>query len=205
MRLILVSLLFVTGCGLSRYREERDTLLRELRDTPIGTYHADLGKTASPPPATDELEATLTVDGVSTPKAISYALARNPELVSALAHWEMLLERVPQRSSFDDPMLFFEEYLQPTETRAGPKERKIVLSQRIPWPGKLGLKGEMALEEARQAEQGYRSRILKVLEVARPDFPVADRSTFADTDQKAAAKGLYLIRDFDPGKPRHPA
>jgi transketolase len=40
-----------------------------------------------------------------------------------------------------------------------------------------------------------------VLEVARPDFPVADRNTFADRDLKAAAKGFYVIRDFDPGKP----
>lgn len=40
------------------------------------------------------------------------------------------------------------------------------------------------------------------LEVARPDFPVADRNTFADTDLRAAAKGFYLIRDFKPG-PRH--
>ena len=37
------------------------------------------------------------------------------------------------------------------------------------------------------------------IEVARPDFPVADRSTFADTDLRAAAKGLYVIRDFAPG------
>src|SRR6266498_356598 len=41
------------------------------------------------------------------------------------------------------------------------------------------------------------------LEVARPDFPVADRSTFADTDIRAAAKGFYVIRDFAPGQPRH--
>ena len=41
------------------------------------------------------------------------------------------------------------------------------------------------------------------IEVARPDFPVADRSQFADTDPKAAAKGLYVIRDFAPGQPRH--
>jgi len=40
------------------------------------------------------------------------------------------------------------------------------------------------------------------IEVARPDFPVADRSRFADTDVKAAAKGLYVIRDFAPGQPR---
>ena len=42
-----------------------------------------------------------------------------------------------------------------------------------------------------------------VIEVARPDFAVADRSTFADADLKAAAKGFYVIRDFEPDKPRH--
>ena len=39
-----------------------------------------------------------------------------------------------------------------------------------------------------------------VIHVARPDFVVADRSTFADTDMKAAAKGLYLIREYDDSK-----
>ena len=42
-----------------------------------------------------------------------------------------------------------------------------------------------------------------VIEVARPDNPVADRSKFADTDPRAAAKGFYLIRDFNPGLPKH--
>jgi transketolase len=42
-----------------------------------------------------------------------------------------------------------------------------------------------------------------IIEVARPDFPVADRSRFADTDLKAAAKGFYVIRDFTPGQARH--
>jgi transketolase len=41
------------------------------------------------------------------------------------------------------------------------------------------------------------------IEVARPDFSVADRSQFADKDLKAAAKGLYVIRDFAPGEPKH--
>lgn len=41
-----------------------------------------------------------------------------------------------------------------------------------------------------------------VIEVARPDFAVADRTTFADSDPLAAAKGLYVIRDFAPGE-RH--
>jgi transketolase len=41
------------------------------------------------------------------------------------------------------------------------------------------------------------------IEVARPDFPVADRNRFADTDLRAAAKGLYVIRDFAAGRPKH--
>jgi transketolase len=42
-----------------------------------------------------------------------------------------------------------------------------------------------------------------VVEVARPDFAIADRRAFADNDLKAAAKGLYVIRDFASGQPRH--
>ena len=51
---------------------------------------------------------------------------------------------------------------------------------------------------AREAEVG-----VIVIEVARPDFPVADRARFADQDPTAAAKGCYVIRDFAAGRPRH--
>jgi transketolase len=42
-----------------------------------------------------------------------------------------------------------------------------------------------------------------VIEVARPDSAVADRTSFADSDLRAAAKGLYVIRDFAAGTPKH--
>ena len=42
-----------------------------------------------------------------------------------------------------------------------------------------------------------------VVHVARPDNEVADRSTFADSDLRAAAKGCYLIKDYTEGKPKH--
>ena len=41
-----------------------------------------------------------------------------------------------------------------------------------------------------------------VIECARPDYPVVDRDSLADTDIRAAAKGFYLIRDFDEDKPK---
>ena len=48
---------------------------------------------------------------------------------------------------------------------------------------------------AREPEMG-----IIMIEVARPDFPVADRAMFADTDLLAARKGFYMIRDFAPGQ-----
>jgi len=55
------------------------------------------------------------------------------------------------------------------------------------------------------AEIAARDRKVGIIsiEVARPDFAIADRSKFADRDLKAAAKGLYVIRDFAAAQPRH--
>ncbi len=77
-----------------------------------------------------------------------------------------------------------------------PKGQVIVLSF---WDYNDVAPGYFAAAEiaARDAKVG-----VIVLEVARPDFAVADRSTFADSDPLAAAKGFYLIKDYDPNKPK---
>jgi transketolase len=40
------------------------------------------------------------------------------------------------------------------------------------------------------------------IEVARPDFPVVDRSKLSDSDILAARKGFYVIKDFDERNPK---
>ena len=49
---------------------------------------------------------------------------------------------------------------------------------------------------AREPEVGIIS-----IEVARPDFPVADRAQVRGHGSYRGAKGFYMIRDFTPGKP----
>src|SRR5207302_11279527 len=72
---------------------------------------------------------------------------------------------------------------------------------------KLGLSDYNAVAPGSFAAAEIAAREKKVgvivIEVARPDFRVADRNTFADSDRRASAKGLYVIRDFAPGQPRH--
>ncbi len=52
-----------------------------------------------------------------------------------------------------------------------------------------------------QARNRDRNVGIIVIHVARPDFHVADRSAWADPDLRAAARGCYLIRDWDPSQP----
>ena len=85
----------------------------------------------------------------------------------------------------------------PQVWRLFPKGQAIVLSF---WDYNDVAPGYFAAAEiaAREAQVG-----IIVIEVARPDFPVADRKSFADSDRDAAAKGFYVIRDYAAGRPRH--
>ena len=85
----------------------------------------------------------------------------------------------------------------PQVWRLFPRGQVIVLSF---WDYNDVAPGYFAAAEiaAREAEVG-----VIVIEVARPDFPVADRALFADSDLRAAAKGFYVIREFAADRPRH--
>jgi outer membrane protein TolC len=78
-------------------------------------------------------------------------LRRNPGLEAARSAWRAALARYPQEIALDDPRL---------ETAIGPRSFgsdevdpafRVGLSQALPFPGKRGLRGEVALAEAEAA------------------------------------------------------
>ncbi len=54
-------------------------------------------------------------------------------------------------------MFSYSRFIESVETRVGPQENVFTLSQRIPFPGKLGLKGKMAKQNALAEEQRYQA------------------------------------------------
>jgi len=52
-------------------------------------------------------------------------------------------------------MFSYSRFGENVETRVGPQENVLALSQRIPFPGKLGLKGKMAQQDGLAQEQQY--------------------------------------------------
>jgi len=86
---------------------------------------------------------------------LAYAALYNPELEAAFNRWKAALEKISQVRSLPDPRFTYAYYIENVETRVGPQRHRIDLSQTFPWFGKLGLQGDIALEETHIQKQAY--------------------------------------------------
>ena len=81
------------------------------------------------------------------------AVAHNPDILAAEQKVDALKQHEAQVSALDDPMISYSHWLSTPETRVGPQTDAFMLSQPIPFPGKLGLRGDIASEEATSEAQ----------------------------------------------------
>ena len=65
------------------------------------------------------------------------AAENNPGLKSKFNNYMAAMEKVPQVETLPDPKFAFGYFIQPVETKNGPQEYKISLSQMMPWFGRL--------------------------------------------------------------------
>ena len=130
---------------------------------------------------------------VNLDQLIEEALNQNPGVKSAERRWRAAAEVPSQVSTLPDPMIGFNRYGSSVETRIGPMENAFVLSQQIPFPGKLGLKGKMAGQDAAAVYQNYEAEKRDVVfhvKQAYFDLYWVDRS-LAILDEY-----LALLKDF---------
>ena len=93
------------------------------------------------------------------PELIQEVLARNPELAATRKQWEAATSRIAQVRSLDDPILSLQLWNVPQPFKATQADNTIFgLSQSFPFPGKLGLKGEVASRSADMTEQSVRAK-----------------------------------------------
>ena len=93
------------------------------------------------------------------PELIHEVLARNPELVAARKQWEAATNRITPARSLDDPSVFVDFFNTPHTLNFTQTQNTIFgLSQNLPFPGKLGLKGDVASRSADMTEQWVRAK-----------------------------------------------
>ncbi|OIP65996.1 MAG: hypothetical protein AUK30_03395 [Nitrospirae bacterium CG2_30_70_394] len=94
---------------------------------------------------------------------IAIALRDNPQIQAARQAASAAAAVPAQASSFDDPQAGVAWYLSEVETRVGPQEQRLFLSQKLPFWGKRGLRGAHAGGLARAAGATVRDVALAVV------------------------------------------
>jgi outer membrane protein TolC len=152
---------------------------------------------AQPSPAQAKVEprpfsglTELSVDAV-----IEQVLARNPSLTQMIAAWQVASARYPQVTSLEDPM--FAATIGPGTISPDDESiefaYRLEVSQKLPFPGKLKLRGENALAEASAAGRDIDDMRLQLVESARTafyDYYLVDRALEVNEES------LRLLREF---------
>ncbi len=101
---------------------------------------------------------------------LAYAALNNPQLEAAFNRWKAALEMITQARTLPDPRFNYGYFIQEVETRVGPQEQRVGLSQMFPWFGKLKLRGEAALKGANAAQQQYEAARLKLFDEVKQAY-----------------------------------
>lgn len=86
---------------------------------------------------------------------LAYAALHNPDLEAAYYRWQAAREAVPQARTLPEPRLTYIRYVEEVETRVGPQENRVGLSQTFPWFGVLRARGDRAVDRADGARWRY--------------------------------------------------
>ncbi len=106
---------------------------------------------------TDSTQVDYFTDSAQLGQYIREALDRNPQLDEALSRYRASLQKVPQVTALPDPVLGYTQFLRSIETRVGPQVNSFMVSQKIPWFGKLDLAGQMAVKESAALYETYQA------------------------------------------------
>ncbi len=93
--------------------------------------------------------AAAVPDGRSLPALVRWALEHNPELSAMRQQHAAARERVTQSGRLPDPRVSYRYFVDPVETRVGPQEHAVGISQSLPWFGKRKADRQVAEATAR--------------------------------------------------------
>lgn len=143
--------------------------------------------------STEVLEPSLAQDA-SPDDYVRYALYHSPEVEAAYQRWRASAERLPQVSALPDPRLSVGFFLEEVQTRTGPQEARVGVSQAFPWPGQLQNREDAASRAAAAAWRRFETVRLSVTE--RVVSTLHDLA-YLDATISITEENLELLRSFE--------
>ena len=159
---------------------------------------ATMAALAGPAAASAQAEAEPVLPGprLERDALVQAVLDRNPTLQAARHAWQAAFERIPQATSLDDPTLSYS--FAPLSVASGDARYGQVarLAQRLPFPGTLRLRGEVACAEAEAARYGVDAARLSLAYIAAllfADYYYVERSVEINEEHVSLLEGFKRI------------
>ncbi len=135
-------------------------------------------------------------EAVTLDSLIDEALNNNPKIQSAYNEWKAAEYKARHVRGLPDPMANYGYFGESVETRVGPQEHKYGVSQKIPFPGKLGLKGKAQDRHASMLEEKYEARkreIIKDVKFLFYDIFWVDKAIKITEEEKTIIESLEKV------------
>ena len=132
----------------------------------------------------------------SIEELIQEALQNNPHIQVALNEWEAAEYKIRSVKGLPDPMVKYGHFGESVETRVGPQENVFGASQKIPFPGKLGLKGKSQGKHAEMLKEKYEAakrEIIKSVKFVYYDIFWVDKAIQVTEGEKTILESLEKV------------
>jgi outer membrane protein TolC len=125
---------------------------------------------------------------------VAEVLRRNPSLAAARSAWRAALARYPQETALEDPMVGYSIGPRTIGSSTVMQEaHRFEVSQAIPFPGKLALRGAAALAEAEAAAEDYEAARVQLAAMASLLY---DEAWLLDRAAAINGEHLALVREL---------
>lgn len=125
---------------------------------------------------------------------LRYAALHNAGLRSAFENWKAAVQQIPQANSLPDPRFTYAYFIEQVETRVGPQESKLGISQTFPWFGKIRARTAAAAAAANAAEKRYHAKKLELFYNVKNAWY---EYTYLKSAIDIAAQNLELLKHFE--------
>lgn len=128
-----------------------------------------------------------------------YAIEHNPAIRAASFAWRAARQRITEERSYQNPMVtYMPDTGNMAQTRAGPQTNGLSISQTIPFPGKLGLRGKVADLKAQAANEkiaAVTQETLRRIWIAYAQFYFAERALEVNTASTVLARQFEAVAE----------
>jgi len=127
---------------------------------------------------------------------IEEAINSNPQIQAAYNNWKAAEYKAGYLRGLPDPVASYGYFGDNVETRVGPQEHKYGVSQKIPFPGKLNLKGKAQSKHAEMFKEKYEAtkrEVIKNVNFVYNDIFWVDKAIQTTEEEKAILESLEKV------------